>query len=360
MAQRGNTWTEEDEQDVKQSLYQKEAITAQMIANNRKHGLECDLRVNSDYCSKMVPPLVDTLENRGAAAAKSRAISSTTLASNQAMLERLFGPDEKTRAHTQVLKKKKMEVHKGDNRRNARGHIEKQLQASIEGHITRTVESFVYGINGGDAKSSIYMNTNLLLLHTFERIHTSHGRRNFKRFLLSELSGALFEEVFWIVFCHFYQKDSLDQQRTLADEISAKYVKMVAALRGNIDCLFRVYPYAIASGVCWGFHYLFPGSRHLYTPEFKNNVYLFYFRSPTKNSKKANFVLRTTPAADCAVGGEETFHKFYRRKPQKGYAAEAQLQQENGKKALQAYCTVLMSRKHVNEEEDAQVQESSR
>lgn len=504
-------------------------------ANNRKHGLECDLRVNSDYCSKMVPPLVDTLENRGAAAAKSRAISSTTLASNQAMLERLFGPDEKTRAHTQVLKKKKMEVHKGDNRRNARGHIEKQLQASIEGHITRTVESFVYGINGGDAKSSIYMNTNLLLLHTFERIHTSHGRRNFKRFLLSELSGALFEEVFWIVFCHFYQKDSLDQQRTLADEISAKYVKMVAALRGNIDCLFRVYPYAIASGVCWGFHYLFPGSRHLYTPEFKNNVYLFvcqlllglkmtpasvqsmrrqyfpeevvddiglkikpaaklvasastgaitdggngstrnsgvyrlprlvspqtsqslaksasessylgklatgdnsimkilepqvtpiysndldgedglgatnrmrrhqqralfnasqlsplmkqYFRSPTKNSKKANFVLRTTPAADCAVGGEETFHKFYRRKPQKGYAAEAQLQQEkcmreiqktqhdtkreiaalhetrdlvlsSGKKALQAYCTVLMSRKHVNEEEDAQVQESSR
>ncbi|KAL3660910.1 hypothetical protein V7S43_013927 [Phytophthora oleae] len=555
MAQRGNAWTEEDEQGVKQSLYQKEAITAQMIgiisarlnslqttANNRKHGLECDLRVNSDYCSKMVPPLVDTLESRGAAAAKSRAISSTTLASNQAMLERLFGPDEKTRTHTQVLKKKKMEVHKGDNRRNARGHIEKQLQASIEGHITRTVESFVYGIHDGDlgggatnSRSSIYMNTNLLLLHTFERIHTSHGRRNFKRFLLSELSGALFEEVFWLVFCHFYQKNSLAQQRTLADEISAKYVKMVAALRGNIDYLFRVYPYAIASGVCWGFHYLFPGSRHLYTPEFKNDVYLFvcqlllglkmtpasvqsmrrqyfpeevvddlgakikpvgklvasastgavvdgenasarnsdvyhlprllspqtsqslaksasepsylgklatgdnsiakilepqmaplyssgldaedgfgvtnrirrhqqralfnasqlsplmkqYFRSPTKNAKKASFVLRTTPAADCAVGGEETFHKFFRRKPQKGYAAEAQHQQEkcmreiqkaqrdtkreiaalhetcdlvlsSGKKALQAYCTVLMSRKHVNEEEDAVAQELSR
>ncbi|KAK1931549.1 hypothetical protein P3T76_012878 [Phytophthora citrophthora] len=572
MAQRGNSWTEEDEQDVKQSLYQKEAITAQMIgiisarlnalqttgpelfviytfaivivnglfhvANNRKHGLECDLRVNSDYCSKMVPPLVDTLESRGAAAAKSRAISSTTLASNQAMLERLFGPDEKTRAHTQVLKKKKMEVHKGDNRRNARGHIEKQLQASIEGHITRTVESFVYGVNDGDlgggatnSRSSIYMNTNLLLLHTFERIHMSHGRRNFKRFLLSELSGALFEEVFWLVFCHFYQKDSLVQQKALADDISAKYVKMVAALRGNIDYLFRVYPYAIASGVCWGFHYLFPGSRHLYTSEFKNDIYLFvcqlllglkmtpasvqsmrrqyfpeevvddfgakikpvgklvasastgaiadggngsarnsgvphlprllspqtsqslaksasepsylgklatgdnsiakilepqltpiymddedgfgstnhmrrhqqralfnasqlsplmkqYFRSPTKNTKKANFVLRTTPGADCAVGGEETFHKFYRRKPQKGYAAEAQHQQEkcmreiqktqrdtkreiaalhetrdlvlsSGKKALQAYCTVLLSRKHANDEEDTQAQEIS-
>ncbi|KAJ8516144.1 hypothetical protein ON010_g18479 [Phytophthora cinnamomi] len=318
MAQRGAAWTEDDEQEVKQSLHQKEAITAQMIgiisarlnslqttgpkahgpslltvlssnlfgnlailaANNRKHGLECDLRVNSDYCSKMVPPLVDTLESRGAAAAKSRAISSTTLASNQAMLERLFGPDEKTRAHAQVLKKKKLEIHKGDNRRNARGQIEKQLQASIEGHITRTVESFVYGMNDGDfnatnLRSSVYMNTNLLLLHTFERIHTNHGRRNFKRFLLSELSGALFEEVFWLIFCHFYQKNSLAQQRAFADEISSKYVKMVAALRGNMDYLFRVYPYAIASGVCWGFHYLFPGSRHLYTPEFKNDVYLF-------------------------------------------------------------------------------------
>ncbi|EGZ20498.1 hypothetical protein PHYSODRAFT_298607 [Phytophthora sojae] len=554
MAQRGAAWTEDDEQEVKQSLHQKEAITAQMIgiisarlnslqttANNRKHGLECDLRVNSDYCSKMVPPLVDTLESRGAAAAKSRATSSTTLASNQAMLERLFGPDEKTRTHAQVLKKKKLEVHKGDNRRNARGQIEKQLQASIEGHITRTVESFVYGMNDADfntggatnLRSSVYMNTNLLLLHTFERIHTNHGRRNFKRFLLSELSGALFEEVFWLVFCHFYQKNSLAQQRALADEISSKYVKMVAALRGNMDYLFRVYPYAIASAVCWGFHYLFPGSRHLYSTEFKNDVYLFvcqlllglkmtpasvqsmrrqyfpeeivddlgakikpmgklsgsasagaigdgatqggssarnggfpdishlprllspqtsqslaksasepsylgklaigdnsiakilespatpvssadlddedgfgashrlrrhqqralfnaaqlsplmkqYFRSPTKNAKKASFVLRTTPAADCVVGGEETYHKVYRRKPQKGYAAEAQRQHEkcmreiqkeqrdtkreiaalhetrdlvlgSGKKALQAYCTVLMSRKHVSDEED--------
>ncbi|KAG2502875.1 hypothetical protein BBO99_00002575 [Phytophthora kernoviae] len=509
------TWTEDDELEVKQSLHQKEAITAQMIgiisarlnslqttANNRKHGLECDLRVNSDYCSKMVPPLVDTLESRVAASAKGRGVSSSTLASNQAMMERLFGPDEKTRAHMQVLKKKKMEIHKGENRRNARGYIEKQLQASIEGHITRTVESFVYGVNDGEyggngnvpnARSSVYMNSNLLLLHTFERIRMNHGKRNFKRFLMSELSGALFEEVFWLVFCHFYQKDSLAQQRALADEISAKYVKMVAALRGSMDYLFRVYPYAIASGVCWGFHYLFPGSRHLYTQEFKNDVYLFvcqlllglkmvptsvqamrrqhfpeevvddlgakvkplgksasstsagvmtdsmgpgsissqstglgevshlprltspqasqtliksssepsylgklaisdntiakilepqviplgsseldedddlgaafrvrrhqqralfnsaqlsplmkqYFHSPTKNAKNASFLLRTTPTADCAVGGEETFHRYYRRKPQKGYAAEAQREQENCMREIQKACTSI-------------------
>lgn len=91
--------------ELKQSLHQKEAITAQMIsiistrlnslqtvgallffkrehvpielttvnvltlaANSRKLGLECDLRVNSDYCSKMViciasQPLVIALKD---------------------------------------------------------------------------------------------------------------------------------------------------------------------------------------------------------------------------------------------------------------------------------------------------------
>ncbi|KAF1791150.1 hypothetical protein GQ600_24668 [Phytophthora cactorum] len=431
MAQRGNTWTEDDEHEVKQSLHQKEAITAQMI------GI-ISARLNSLQTTG--PEFTNTLLSIGY-------------------------------TDSNVISK----------------------------------QSFVYGVNDGDfgggatsSRGSVYMNTNLLLVHTFERIHINHGRRNFKRFLLSELSGALFEEVFWLVFCHFYQKESLAQQKALADEISAKYIKMVAALRGTMDYLFRIYPYAIASGICSGFYYLFPGSRHLYTPEFKNDVYLFvcqlllglkmtpasvqsmrrqYFpeevvddfgarikpvgklaasastgaisdgtmagsgsarnggfglslprllspqtsqslaKSASEasylgklatgdnsiakilepqvtpiysddlgdeglNAKKASFVLRTTPSADCAVGGEETFHKFYRRKAQKGYAAEAQRQHEkcireiqkeqrdtkreiaalhetrdlvlsSGKKALQAYCTVLMSRKHVSEEENA-------
>lgn len=67
----------------------------------------------------------------------------------------------------------------------------------------------------------------------------------------------------------------MPQQRALVEDISAKYVKMIATLHSNIDYIFRIYPYAVASAVCWGFHYLFPGSRHLYSTEFKNDVYLF-------------------------------------------------------------------------------------
>lgn len=538
---------EGDEREVKQPLHQNEAITAQMIsivsarlkslqttARNRMHGLECDLRVDSDYCSKLVPPYVDLLDSRGAMTAKSRVISTSTLASNQAVLEGLHGSDDT--AQTQELNKKKLDLHKGDNRRNARSQVEKQLQVSIESHITRTVESYTYELTKREigeevmsTKDSIFMNTNLLLIHTYERFHINFRRSSFKQFLLSKLSGALFEDFFWLVFCHFFQRDSLVQQRALADAISAKYVKMITTtLSETRDNLLCIYPYAVASGICFGFYYLFPASRHLYTVDFKTEVYLFvcqlllglkmtlrsvqtmrrqyfpeavvddfatrtrplgklaasasagaifdemkaeagssricgtdekyhlprllspqvsqhlaafnngslfaatrdyqsastleaqevgaynttinneerfdttprirhhqqrayfntsqlsplmeqYFRSPTKHVKKDNFVLRTTPSADCVVGGVDTFHKFYQRKMQKYYADEAQCQHErykrevqkeqrsttreiamlhemrdlvlsSGKKGLRAYCTALMSRKHSSEE----------
>lgn len=106
-------WTDDDETDAKHSLNQKAVITAQMIgiissrldalqtlANDRKHGLECDLSVHSTYCSKQVPALQDPYETRVGASTKAKIVSSTLLASNQAMMERLFGPDEKNRLRT--------------------------------------------------------------------------------------------------------------------------------------------------------------------------------------------------------------------------------------------------------------------
>lgn len=185
----------------------------------------------------------------------------------------------------QVLKKNKMELQKNENRRNARVKLEKQLQASIEGHITRTVESYVHAQANSNANtnsdpvadgSSVHVHTRLLLLHTYERMRIAYGKKNFKRFLLSDVSNALLEDVFWLTFCHNFQSQSTrPQQRVLVDELSARYVKMIAALQTNIDAVFRMYPYAVASAVCWGFHYLFPGSRHLYSVDFKNGVFEF-------------------------------------------------------------------------------------
>jgi hypothetical protein len=34
-----------------------------------------------------------------------------------------------------------------------------------------------------------------------------------------------------------------------------------------------------------------------------------YFKSPSKSIKKPYFLLRTSPSAECLVGGEETYQK---------------------------------------------------
>lgn len=110
----------------------------------------------------------------------------------------------------QIVKKNKLELQKNENHRNTRIQLEKQLQASIEGHITRTVESYTYTIGesdgGGIGSNAVFVNAKLLLLHTFERIRITNGKKSFKRFLLSELSSSLFEEMVWLSFCHFFQK----------------------------------------------------------------------------------------------------------------------------------------------------------
>ena len=40
------------------------------------------------------------------------------------------------------------------------------------------------------------------------------------------------------------------------------------------DFFFKHYPFLVANAVFWGFHYLCPGSRHLYSNAFKRVLYL--------------------------------------------------------------------------------------
>ncbi|GLD96070.1 hypothetical protein PINS_up004748 [Pythium insidiosum] len=123
--------------------------------------------------------------------------------------------------------------------------------------------------------AAIPVNAKLLLLYTFERVRVSHAKKSLKRLLLSDMTCALFEDLFWLVFCHFFQKNSVAYQRQLVETVSARYVKLLTTMRSSADYALRVVPYAIASGICWGLHYLFPGSRHLYTSSLKSDIYLF-------------------------------------------------------------------------------------
>lgn len=40
------------------------------------------------------------------------------------------------------------------------------------------------------------------------------------------------------------------------------------------DFFFKHYPFVVANAILWGFHYLCPGSRHLYSNAFKRVLYL--------------------------------------------------------------------------------------
>lgn len=40
------------------------------------------------------------------------------------------------------------------------------------------------------------------------------------------------------------------------------------------DFFFKHYPFVVSNAILWGFHYLCPGSRHLYSNAFKRVLYL--------------------------------------------------------------------------------------
>ncbi|KAF0731990.1 hypothetical protein Ae201684P_020922 [Aphanomyces euteiches] len=276
---------EEDDNEPKKTLEQKEVISAQMIgvvqsrlkslrtvAENRMYGLECDLKANVDHSSRELSGIPDPYEtSKVVTNGRLRTGTLSTSARNQLLMERLFGSDEKARMRNKTMKKSKADILKTETRRNKRAQLEKQLQVSIERHVTRTVDSVLTSM---DNISNIELNAKLLISHTIEKMRIIQGKKTFKRFALNDLSCTQFELIFWLVFSRIFQRNSHDEQSRLMESICSQYVKMLSALRLNKDLIFRIYPYAIAGSVCSGFHYLFPGSRHLYTNDFKHEVFV--------------------------------------------------------------------------------------
>ncbi|RHY34922.1 hypothetical protein DYB32_000555 [Aphanomyces invadans] len=304
-ARRQSVLLEDDDNEPKKTLQQKEVISAQMIgvvqsrldslrsvAENRIYGLECDLKANLNHSSRMVSGLPDPYEiHHVTTTGRLRTSALAGNARNQLLLERLFGPDEKLRTRNKTMKKSKADMLKSETRRNKRAQLEKQLQVSIERHVTRTVDS-VLTASDTHNKRNIELNAKLLLSHTIEKMRIVQGKKTFKRFALTDLSCTQFEQIFWLVFSRIFQKvphhavrtdmhadgaraqnSEADQEKTM-EAICALYVKMLSVLRLNKDLIFRIYPYAIAGSICSGFHYLFPGSRHLYVHDFKHEVFV--------------------------------------------------------------------------------------
>ncbi|CCI43111.1 unnamed protein product [Albugo candida] len=201
-------------------------------------------------------------------------------ARKNALMERLFGSEDVISQQEQFLKNK-MQCQKADARKNARLRLEKQLQAGMEGHILRSVDSYHDRSKdeSTDSVPAIPLHTEAFLQYVYKRIHFGKGRKSFRQFVLSEVSCGLYENVFWLCFCQFFQQESTKEKQQLAQSISKRYVELLQnhVLQSNFDAVFQAYPFAIASSVCWTLHYLFPGSRHLYTFELKTEARIFMF-----------------------------------------------------------------------------------
>ena len=76
--------------------------------------------------------------------------------------------------------------------------------------------------------------------------------------------------------CRFFQDSSVNEQEHLLRHVATLYVKMLSlrSLEAHRDFFFKYYPYVLANAIFWGFYYLCPGSRHLYTNGFKRILYL--------------------------------------------------------------------------------------
>jgi hypothetical protein len=104
------------------------------------------------------------------------------------------------------MKKSKTDMIRTETRRLKRAQLEKQLQVSIEKHVTRTVDSVLTSTDM--SKRHIELNAKLLITHTCERMRIVQGKKTFMRFALTDLSCKQFENIFWLVFISIFRKVS--------------------------------------------------------------------------------------------------------------------------------------------------------
>ena len=285
-----------------QSLEQRQVISDQMaemlsnrlsylqqLAQWRTEGLAADVDVHSDHCTAKVPKLKssfagDDSKPRRRHARKVSHISTSMgggdgphySEKNLRRLERMGLPIGDGRGGNGIGKAERFnsQREKMENKRLQKSEIESELAQNLESFVTRSVENVTYKIGTfAIGMSPMEKQPKLLLSHALQRIATLGAERMLKHFTLNVLSRKLYCEAFWYTHCKHFQHHSEDEQQYLLEQMSATLVKLNGILGHHRDFFHRMYSYLVASAVTWGFHYVCPGSRHLYTASFKSSVF---------------------------------------------------------------------------------------
>ena len=126
------------------------------------------------------------------------------------------------------------------------------------------------------------MQPELLLRYALERITLPSGEGMFRWLTKQTVMQQFFLYFFWFLKVKFFQKEvgNEEAEEYLLRLVSLENVRLMEIFtnRANAehekDFIFRFLPYVLAHAVYFGFYYLCPGSRHLYTRTFRKTTLL--------------------------------------------------------------------------------------
>lgn len=122
----------------------------------------------------------------------------------------------------------------------------------------------------------------LLLRYSIEKINVPSGEKMFRWLCKQSATQDYFVYLFWLVKVKFFEKDSHpENENFLLRGLSVQYVKIMELLATHghgaeyeKDFAYQYLPYILSNAVYFGFFYLCPGSRHIYTKGFKKSILL--------------------------------------------------------------------------------------
>eukprot|EP00605_Chrysophyceae_sp_TOSAG23-4_P000603 GSChrysophyteH1.ASY1.ANO1.680.1 assembled CDS len=196
----------------------------------------------------------------------------------------------------------KSDQQKYDRKKQQRLKLEKQLQTNMESFVTRSIlepelafaapasgEPVVWPITikwaKKDPRSEAADNADgdmdplLLLRYAIERTQLPAHEQLFRWLIAQVPLQGYFVYLLWLIKVKFFQnEDDPSHELYLMRELSNYYAVIITLLAERThaehekDHVYKYLPYVLTTAVCYGFHYLCPGSRHLYTKGFRKTV----------------------------------------------------------------------------------------
>lgn len=205
-------------------------------------------------------------------------------------------------------KSKKTEQLKNEAKRINRLKLEKKLQVNMENYVTRSVMepqlAFSAPDDFDDEKSVRFpisvkwssrdplslidpdnsegeFDAELLLLYSLERINLPSGKNMFSWLVKQVIVQHYFVYLFWIIKAKFFDHDSDPRNESfLLKCLSEEFRKIMITLATRAhaehekDFVYRFFPFILSCAIYFAFYYVCPGSRHLYSKDFKKTIYM--------------------------------------------------------------------------------------